>query len=87
MYNTTELEIASFLKARGHKLLGAARQGYLVEFHFPDEAGEDVPRYIAGAEMPARDLFEAHRSLRALIAQVKQHNGAQRSYGHERTYR
>jgi hypothetical protein len=73
-YETTELEVAAFLKARGHKLLGAHPRGRLVEFTFDGAATEDVNNYIAGTELPARDLFESHRSLRALIQQVKQHN-------------
>jgi hypothetical protein len=73
-YRTTELEIASFLKARGHRLLGAAPSGRLIEFSFENDSTADVDAYIAGASISARDLFEAHRSLRALIQQVKQHN-------------
>ena len=71
-YRTTELEVASFLKARGHRLLNAQPAGRVVTFSFGDGAGEDVDQYIAGAEIPARELFEAHRSLRALIQQVKE---------------
>jgi hypothetical protein len=73
-YRTTELEVASFLKARGHRLLGASPTGRLVEFDFEPTAAGDVDSYIAGEAIPARDLFEAHRSLRAIIQQVKQHN-------------
>jgi len=73
-YKTTELEVASFLKARGHTLFGATPAGRLVEFAFEDSATADVDAYIEGATIPARELFEAHRSLRALIQQVKQHN-------------
>lgn len=71
-YRTTELEVAAFLKARGHRLLNAQAAGRVVAFSFEDGAGEDVDQYIAGAEVPARELFEAHRSLRALIQQVKE---------------
>jgi len=71
-YKTTELEVAAFLKARGHKLLGAQSQGRIVEFSFEPTAHEDVDSYIAGAGVAARELFEAHRSLRALIQQVKE---------------
>jgi hypothetical protein len=51
MYRTTELAVASFLKARNHKLLGvqpAARDQ--MEFTFPAEAAADVANYFAGAE-------------------------------------
>ena len=77
-YRTTELEVAAFLKARGHRLLNAQPAGRVVTFSFGDGAGEDVNQYIAGAEVPARELFESHRSLRALIQQVKE-NQQQRS--------
>jgi hypothetical protein len=71
-YITTELELASFLRASGQYLLCALPRGRLIEFHFPREALEQVDAYFSGAQLPARDLFEAHRSLRALIQQVKE---------------
>jgi hypothetical protein len=46
MYTTTELELAAFLKARGHTLTGAKPVGRLVEFSVPDDAGDDVKTYI-----------------------------------------
>jgi hypothetical protein len=73
-YKTTELEIASFLKARGHRLIAARLDGRFVAFEFDSTAAADVPTYFGGGETPARDLFEAHRSLRALIQQVKEHS-------------
>src|SRR5690349_15333362 len=72
-YKTTELELASFLKARGQKLLRASLRGRLVEFYFPASAENTVEDYFAGAQLSARELFEAHRSLRALIQQVREH--------------
>jgi hypothetical protein len=74
LYRTNELELASFLKAQGHKLLGVEPKGRLVEFHFDASAEKAVEEYFAGAQLAARDLFEAHRSLRALIQQLKEHN-------------
>jgi len=73
-YKTTELELASFLKARGQKLLGAQLKNRLVEFYFPASAENAVMDYFAGAQLAARELFEAHRSLRALIQQVGEHH-------------
>jgi hypothetical protein len=73
-YTTIELELASFLKAQGHKLLGAQPKGRLVEFYFPASAESAVEDYFAGAQLSARELFEAHRSLRALIQQVREHS-------------
>jgi hypothetical protein len=72
-YRTTELEVAAFLKASGHRLLGAEPQGRIVAFNFEPTVEGDVIQYFGGAELPARELFEAHRSLRALIQQVKEH--------------
>lgn len=79
-YKTSELELASFLKARGHKLVGAHPQGRIVEFAFEDSAAADLDEYVAGAAVPARELFEAHRSLRALIQQVKEHQSQRSGY-------
>ena len=72
-YKTSELELASFLKAQGLKLLGAQLKNRLVEFSFPASAESAVEDYFAGAQLSARELFEAHRSLRALIQQVREH--------------
>jgi hypothetical protein len=82
-YRTTELELASFLKARGHALLRAQLKGRLVEFYFPASAESAVEDYFAGAQLAARELFEAHRSLRALIQQVREH---QSQIGSENTW-
>lgn len=73
-YKTAELELASFLKARGHRLLSAKMTGRFVTFEFESDAAEDVDGYLSGIETSARDLFEAHRSLRALIQQVREHS-------------
>jgi hypothetical protein len=72
-YKTTELELASFLKAQGYKLFRAELKGKLVEFYFDASARSAAEDYFAGAQLSARDLFEAHRSLRALIQQIKEH--------------
>ena len=72
-YLTDELELAAFLKARGYRLFGAEPYGRLVTFAFDPSACADVDNYFAGAEISARELFEAHRHLRTLIKQVKQH--------------
>lgn len=72
-YRTGELELASFLKARGHRLAGARMDGRFVSFEFDPAASADADNYFTGAATSARDLFEAHRSLRALIQQVREH--------------
>jgi hypothetical protein len=73
-YRTTELELASFLKARGHRLTAAKMDGRFVSFEFEPTASTDADNYFAGAQTSTRDLFEAHRSLRALIQQVREHS-------------
>jgi len=73
-YRTTELELAAFLKARGHRLLSANQNGKMVAFEFTPDAADDADNYFSGAESSARELFEAHRSLRALIQQVREHS-------------
>ena len=73
-YKTTELELASFLKARGHRLTAAKMDGRFVSFEFDPSASLDADNYFTGAETSARELFEAHRSLRALIQQVREHS-------------
>ena len=88
-YKTTELELAAFLKARGHRLVSAKLEGKVVAFDFSGDAAPDVESYFSGAEVAARELFEAHRSLRALIQQVREHetqrNGSERLNGSYRS--
>ena len=71
-YSTTELEVAAFLKARGHRLLDATSHGHLVSFSFEESAASDLDSYFAGIAVSARELFESHRSLRGLIRQLKE---------------
>jgi len=54
-------------------LLRAQLKDRLVEFFFPASAEKAVDDYFAGVQLSARELFEAHRSLRALIQQLKSH--------------
>jgi len=83
-YKTTELEVAAFLKSRGHKLLSAKLAGRFIAFECDPQAADDVASYFSGAETSARELFEAHRSLRALIQQVREHSAQQ--IGSEHTF-
>jgi hypothetical protein len=72
-YRTSELEIASFLRARGHKLLGVKQDGKFAVFEFDPVASSDADEYFRGTEVSARELFAAHRNLRALIQQTREH--------------
>jgi len=75
-YITTELDIASFLVASGHRLLDAQPQGpQIVQFTFDPNVAEAVESYFAGAALPVREVFAAHRHLRTVVKQVKIHNG------------
>jgi hypothetical protein len=74
-YVTTELDIASYLIASGHRMLDAQPQGTLVEFVFDPSVAVDVESYFAGASLPVREVFQAHRHLRTVVKQVKIHNG------------
>lgn len=74
-YATTELDIASYLVASGHRMLDAQPQSALVEFIFDPSVAADVESYFAGASLPVRDVFQAHRYLRTVVKQVKIHNG------------
>ena len=82
LYRTNELEIASFLKAKGHNVKDPRIEGHIVSFGFDPSAAADVDNYFRGIEVPARNLFEAHRALRALIQQLKQHHTQQRNGEH-----
>lgn len=73
-YRTTELELAAFLKAKGCDLVNVVPLGHLVAFDFDPAASVMAESYFAGSNLPARELFEAHRSLRALIQQVREHS-------------
>ena len=74
-YITTELDIASFLVASGHRVLDAQPQGALVQFMFDPTAAGAVDEYFAGAALPVAEVFKAHRHLRTMVKQVKIHNG------------
>ena len=74
-YITTELDIASFLMASGHRLLDAQPQGPLVQFSFDPGVAPAVEEYFAGASLPVQEVFRAHRHLRTVVKQVKIHNG------------
>src|SRR5262249_2320814 len=76
-YRTTEIELAAYLKACGHKLTSAKPEGRFVTFEFDAAAADDADRYFAGAEAPARELFESHRSLRVLVTQLNEHRASQ----------
>ena len=82
-YTTSELDIASYLIAAGHKLVNARPAGAIVEFVFDNTDGtvtKAMESYFAGASLPVAEVFRAHRHLRSLIRQCKQNttyrNGA-----------
>lgn len=71
-FHTENLELAAYLMARGHRLLGASPTGRLVVFEFHASAAPDVPNFFSGTiPLPPITLFEHHRTLRSLIATVR----------------
>lgn len=71
-FHTENLELASYLLARGHHLIGTIPTGRLVIFEFESSAGRDVANFFSGAvPLPPITLFEHHRTLRSLIATVR----------------
>jgi len=85
-YITTELDIASFLVASGHKVLFAVPQGALVQFMFDPGVASAVEEYFAGAALPVQEVFKAHRHLRTVVKQVKIHNGVTSHVYQSRNY-
>ena len=85
-YITTELDIASFLMASGHRMLDAQPQGSLVQFVFDPAVTADVEAYFAGATLPVQEVFRAHRHLRTVVKQVKIHNGVTSHVYQQRKY-
>lgn len=63
--------------ARGHRLVGAISTGRLVAFEFEPSARADVANFFSGSiPLPPIKLFEHHRTLRSLIATVRNTGGA-----------
>jgi hypothetical protein len=74
-YHTSELDVAAYLIAAGHRLVNTRPSGAIVEFVFDDTDGMirvAMEKYFAGAALPVADVFRAYRHLRSLIRQCKQ---------------
>ena len=71
-FRTQNLELAAYLMARRHRLVGAIPSGRLVVFEFEPSAVADVSNFFSGSiPLPPITLFEHHRTLRSLIATVR----------------
>jgi hypothetical protein len=71
-FRTENLELAAYLMARCHLLIGAIPDGRLVVFEFDASAASDVPNFFSGTiQLSPITLFEHHRTLRSLIATVR----------------
>jgi hypothetical protein len=71
-FHTENLELASYLLARGHRLIGTIPTGRLVVFTFESSASTDVANFFSGAVLLAPiTLFEHHRTLRSFIATMR----------------
>lgn len=70
LYQTSDLGTATFLFSTGHELARTSLSGpnrLIFYFKCTGDIESEVERYLNGlAQAPARRLFEAYRSLRAL---------------------
>ena len=64
MYKTTDVNVSAYLVATGHELLGVEGEGPRRMFVFADPAGEAVPAYHHGAQVPAKEFARAMRALK-----------------------
>jgi hypothetical protein len=67
-YKTTDLNIAAFLLARGHKLTGLERlrDGRRAMFVFAS-GGEDAEKFFLNEPVGARDFAAALKQLKAAL--------------------
>jgi hypothetical protein len=71
-FRTESLELASYLLARGHRLIGTDRDDRMIIFVFPGEASSDTASFFdASVALPPIKIFEAHRSLRMMVNMVR----------------
>src|SRR5260370_1726203 len=68
---TTDLDLASYLKTIGRKLIGTQPQGRFVAFHFEPSASADAQKYLTGAYAPAQTILANYRDLRTLITKTE----------------
>ncbi len=84
-FRTESLELAAYLLARGHQLVGTDRvdDSPMVIFVFPGEAAGDTASFFSGTvPLPPIKIFEAHRTLRMMVSMMKGTGGvARRSRG------
>jgi hypothetical protein len=80
---TTDLDLASYLKTIGRRLIGTQPQGRFVAFHFEPSASADAQMYLTGASAPAQSVLATYRELRTLITKTeRQKNYARTSNSH-----
>jgi len=70
-YRTTDLHVAAFLIARGHRLVGIERSGRLQEFCFDADAAGDVRHYFENAAIGSRDYGRALRNVKRALHEGK----------------
>jgi hypothetical protein len=79
-YLESDLSMASYLFARGFKLLGLTLVGTRYSFKFEDcgafgNAASAIQEYRKGALIPARDFAAAIQQLKSLLYAEKFRNG------------
>lgn len=70
-YSTTDLELASFLLAKGSALLESSRENNKSRFTFQVSSDEALAYFHGQDTVSARALFSAWRSLRTLIEEQR----------------
>jgi hypothetical protein len=86
----SDLNVASYLFARGFKLLCLELIGTRYSFKFEDDVGSGdaasaIQEYRKGALIPAMDFSAAIQQLKSVLYQHKFRNGNGNSHGNNRT--
>jgi hypothetical protein len=74
-FSTSDLYLASYLLARGYKLLLVDGPSYEVRFHFSRMAKVDSQGFYGGGVIEARLLCNAIRDLKAVVARRRRGEG------------
>ena len=71
-YRTSSLDLATFLRAQGHPIIGTDSSGALVEFIFPNDVHADIDAFYNGV-VPLRPiaLFETYHALRSSVLALR----------------
>ena len=77
-----DLQASAFLHAKGFRLVRAEGPAYRKSFIFADVPDSVIEEFYAGtAEVNARKLFDAYRTLRAVARQSFSQEGNRNNHG------